>query len=426
MNKVNSILQEVLEKIEPPSEDLKFIDKSLKENISKIKSNIKKLKLKDVDLFVGGSFAKGTVIKKDYYDVDLFVRFGKKHKSGDFAKLTEKILSGMKPEKIHGSRDYFRIIIRDDFFIEVVPVRKISKLKDAENITDLSYSHVNYIKKKVKTQKIKDGIRLAKAFCYATKTYGAESYINGFSGYALELLVYHYKGFLNFLKAVSKLDGNKEVIDIERDYRNRNQVLMDVNQSKLNSPIILIDPTYKQRNALAALSDETLRRFQKAAKDFLSKPSLNAFEMEKKDLEAIENSAKKKKLEFVKLKISTERQKGDIAGSKMLKFFKYLGNEIIKLFEIKHNGFEYDGNKSAIAYFVVKPKKEIIFNGPRVKDEKNVSAFKRKHKKTFVKSGRVYAKEKIDYSLKKFLENFVKNKQGKKRMEEMNISKLEI
>ena len=38
---------------------------------------------------------------------------------------------------------------------------------------------------------------------------------------------------------------------------------MNLNASKLNSPIILIDPTYKQRNTLAALSNETFENFKK-------------------------------------------------------------------------------------------------------------------------------------------------------------------
>ena len=47
---------------------------------------------------------------------------------------------------------------------------------------------------------------------------------------------------------------------------------MDLNSSKLNSPIIPIDPTYKQRNVLAALSKETFEMFQKSCKEFLENP----------------------------------------------------------------------------------------------------------------------------------------------------------
>ena len=63
-------------------------------------------------------------------------------------------------------------------------------------------------KKKIKG-KILDEIRLAKAFCHANGCYGAESYIKGFSGYALELLVYHYGSFQKFVKAITKLIKTK-------------------------------------------------------------------------------------------------------------------------------------------------------------------------------------------------------------------------
>ena len=58
-----------------------------------------------------------------------------------------------------------------------------------------------------------------------------------------------------------------------------------MNSSKLTSPIILVDPTYKQRNALAALSEETFEKFKQASKKFLKNPSIKYFEIVKWDLE---------------------------------------------------------------------------------------------------------------------------------------------
>ena len=68
MQKYDSIFKEVLEKIEPPKETIKFIDNSLKDFLKKINKKIKFSKV-DAEVFIGGSFAKKTVIKKDYYDV---------------------------------------------------------------------------------------------------------------------------------------------------------------------------------------------------------------------------------------------------------------------------------------------------------------------------------------------------------------------
>src|SRR3989339_6977 len=224
--KINQILNQVLIQVEPSKEDLKLIDTSLKDFLKKFNQNLKKLKIK-AEVFIGGSFAKKTVIKKDSYDVDVFVRFDKKYDDKDLSGLTAKALKGFKNLlKVHGSRDYYRVIINSELYIE--------------------------------------------------------------------LIVYYYKGFINFLKAMTKVKKDKLVIDIEKYYKNKSVVLMDINSSKLNSPIILVDPTYKQRNTLAALSQETFNKFQTECSGFLKNPSIKSFEVQKTDLEKIKSDAIKK------------------------------------------------------------------------------------------------------------------------------------
>ncbi len=423
MKEVDNILKQVLARVEPPKKDLEIINTSLNEFKGRIEKEIRKLKLK-VEVFEGGSFAKKTIIKKDVYDVDIFIRFDEKYNGQDISKLVGKLLKGMKNVSvIHGSRDYFRIKKSEDFFIELIPVMKTKEPKKAENITDLSYSHVKYIKK-IKSKKILDEIKLAKAFCYATKTYGAESYINGFSGYAIELLVYYYGGFLKFIKEISKHKEGKIIIDIEKNYKKKNDVLLDMNTSKLDSPIILIDPTFKQRNALAALSEETFKRFKQACKKFLKSPSIKSFEIEKVDLEKVKKDALKKKYEFILLEAKTSKQEGDVAGTKLLKFYKHLEKEIARFFEIKNKGFNYEQKKSARFFFVVERKKELLIEGPFVKDEKNIKMFKKLHKKTFEKKGKLYSKEKIKYGIREFVENW--KKKYKKKLRDMSIRGLGI
>src|SRR3989344_4011283 len=440
--KVDDILKEILIKVEPSKEQLKNINKSLSQFKGKIEKQIKRHKL-DAVLFEGGSFAKKTIIKKDIYDIDLFLRFSEKFKANsgkicinsssrksqikgqNISKLTEKLLKGFKGRSvIHGSRDYFQIKESKDFFIELIPVIKVNNPKKAENITDLSYSHVKYINKKIKSQKILNEIKIAKAFCYATKTYCAESYINGFSGYSLELLIYHYKSFLNFIKTISKHKHGKIIIDIEKHYKNKNDVLLDMNSSKLGSPIILVDPTYKQRNALAALSEETFERFKQESRIFLKNPSIKNFEIKKIDLDKIKKDALNKKYEFILLELKTQKPAGAVAGSKLLKFYNHLGNEIKIFFELKNKGFEYNQEHSTRCFFAVKPKKEIIIEGPFTKDKKNTKTFKKLHKKTFYKSNKIYARERVNFSLKKFIENWKEKYQRK--INEMSISELNV
>jgi tRNA nucleotidyltransferase (CCA-adding enzyme) len=425
MNKeVKIILNQILEKIEPPIKDLEFIEEELKKFLKKLKLKIKFLKI-DAEIFIGGSYAKKTLIKKNKYDIDLFLRFDKKYK-GNISELTFKILEDFKKVLlIHGSRDYFNVEISPFAFFEIVPVLKINNYRMVENITDLSYFHVKYINKKIKNKKILDDIKIAKAFCYANNCYGAESYIRGLSGYSLELIVYYYGGFFKFIKSIAKSKSNEKIIiDIEKQYRSKSLILLDINESKLKSPIILIDPTYKQRNTFAALSDETFERFKKICQDFLKNPSIKFFEEKKIDLEEIKNNAKKNRLEFVLIEARTIKQKGDVAGSKLLKFYKHFEEEFSRFFDIKNKGFNYNGNKSARSFFVVKPKKEILIKGPFVGDDKNIKKFKKKHKITFVKNKKINTKQKIDFTLKEFFNHW--KKKNNRKIKEMYVEKLEL
>lgn len=422
----SQIFQEVLQKINPPEIEIRDIEYSLEMFLQNLKSKMLKEKI-NAEVFVGGSFAKKTVIKKNNYDVDIFIRFDEKEYQGkELSEILRKVLdeTGEIYQEVKGSREYFRIKKHDNFSFEIIPVLKVKNPKDSENITDLSYSHVKYINKKIKDKKILDEIKIAKAFCYATNTYGAESYIKGFSGYALELLVYHYRTFMNFAKAIAKSRDEKIIIDIEKFYKNKNEILMNLNSAKLQAPIILIDPTYKQRNVTAALSKETFEIFKKACVKFIKNPSVKSFELEKKDLKKIEENAIKKKQEFVFVEIHTERQEGDIAGTKMLKFKEFLEKEIERYFVVRESGFEYDSGQTSRSYFVVEKKKEIIFNGPKINDKKNVLAFKKMHKKTLVVRGKLMAKEKNNFSAKGFLEDWKKKNYGK--MVDMSISEIKV
>lgn len=416
------IFSNVLEKINPSKEELNSIKKVTKEFKESLELEIKKLNI-EADVFVGGSFAKGTLIKKRPYDVDVFVRFEKKDK--DISDLTEKILSKVKIGKktrIHGSRDYFKADVSQDLFFEIIPVLKISRPKEAENITDLSYFHVGYVKRKLNTQKLLDETKITKAFCHATKCYGAESYISGFSGYAIELLINHYKSFMKFLNAVVKMK-ERIFIDTEKMYKSKLEISMNMNSAKMNSPIVIIDPTYRERNALAALSEITFKKFQKECERFLRNPSEEMFETKDIDAEKIKKSIKGN-AEFAEIILETDRQEGDIAGSKLQKFYRHLLGEFEKSYKIEKTNFEYSEEKEAKCIFVVKKKDKILFNGPDETDKKNVAKFKKMHKTIFSKKGRLYAEEKITKNVDEFVKDW-KSKNCEK-IREMGIVGMKI
>ena len=436
MTKINQILKQQIELIKPDKKTLEKISKTSDKFVKELREKLKKKKI-NADVFIGGSLAKKTIVKKDKYDVDIFVRFDKKYENTEISMLLGKILN-KNAKKIHGSRDYYQRAV-NKIIMEIVPVIKIKKQQEAQNITDLSYFHVNYINKIInKNKKLADEIILAKTFCHANNCYGAESYIHGFSGYALELLICYYGSFLRFIKSISlvslknkseknrssksnRLSDNRIIIDSANFYKNKEEILRELNESKINSPIILIDPTFKERNALAGLSPETFIKFKKICQEFLRKPSNEFFKI--KNIK--EELKRKYKNKLITLAIKTNKQAGDIAGTKSKKFFEFFASKLEKNFIVKLKEFDYKEKENlAYFYFVIDKKKNEIVKGPPVTNIHNLTRFKKVHKNAFIKNHIAYARISHNLGFKEFIKIF-KTKE-KKIIKEMSVKGIEL
>ncbi len=377
-------------------EELKLISVSRVEvlRFEKIaKDFIASLKAKGVSAFVGGSLAKNTLIKKEKQDVDIFVVFDF---GEDILKL-EKVLKMVKLpgelRKVHGSRDYFQIDC-GDVVLEVIPVVKNNDPELAENVTDVSLGHVKFVVGELKKNpKLADEIRLAKAFCFANRVYGAEGYVRGFSGYALEVFVIYYGSFIKFFKGI----GKRRVVDPLKCFRNEREVLSEINASKLQSPIVLVDPTYKYRNVTAGLGVESFERFLKVAKEFLKSPSLDFFELKEVDVDEMKNFARKKKARFVEVELRTDRQEGDIAGTKMKKLLDFFARELERNGQkVLRKEFDYSGlGQRAVGYIIVLEKLEVEVRGPSVGLEDCVKVFRGVHRDAFKKGKFWFVRRKI-------------------------------
>ncbi|MEK6898500.1 MAG: nucleotidyltransferase domain-containing protein [Nanoarchaeota archaeon] len=416
---MNSVINSFKKSLVPERDFLSEMTSETKEFIKLLEGEIRKQKAR-ADVFIGGSFVKGTMLKSEKYDVDIFVRFNSEDKILGLEKIISKVVKkiGKKCLKVHGSRDYFQIDM-GEFCFEVVPVLKISRPKDALNVTDLSYFHVNYVKRKARG--LEGEIRLAKAFFKASGVYGAESYIQGFSGYGVECLIIHYKSFLKMLKSI--VSSNEQIIiDSGKHYRNSREVLIELNESKRKGPIVLVDPTFKERNVLAALNKESFDKVRELAGRFLKAPSERFFIADEINLEALKRKAVKAKAELLVFNIETQRQAGDIAGTKMKKFSRFVERYLEKQYSILASEFDYSGADKAKVYFIVKPKKEVILRGPPAFMSEYVGVFRKKHRNAVLKRGRWYASAKVG-NAQDYAELLIKDK---KILEQMDISKVEL
>ncbi|MCH8004418.1 MAG: CCA tRNA nucleotidyltransferase [Nanoarchaeota archaeon] len=412
---MKKLLSEVINEIKPSNEYEKEILGKANNIIYKINKNIK-----DAKAVLGGSGAKGTWLKT--FDADVFVKFNYnkfKDKSDKLSDNLEKFLKkNFKITRLHGSRDYFQIK-KGKFTFEIVPILDIKRSEQAKNITDVSPLHSNFV---LKHKKLIDEMRLTKQFFKAADVYGAESYIRGFSGYVCEILTVYYGSFLKLIRAIPKWK-EKTVIDVKKFYKKKN-VFTEINKSKLTSPLIVIDPVQKDRNAAAALDQEKFEVLKHRAKEFSKKPSKKFFEIKLLTENDIIKKFQKNKL--IMLKAKPLNKKEDVAGAKMLKAFHFIEkNLIFNGFNIIESDMLWHAKTSSLFYYALekdKLPKTIAIPGPPLKIKRHVLLFKKSHKKTFVKNKRIFAIEKRKFSnARDLIKNIIKTTNVKD-----NINKIEI
>ena len=382
---------DLISRIRPSKEEKKLIEDAAEEIIKKLR------KIKYITPIIGGSISKDTYLKGTN-EVDIFVKFNYKKYKSKTDKISDILYKDLKKlfkvSIIHGSRDYFHIKYKG-ITIEIVPILDIKKPEQALNVTDLSPLHISFVKK---YPKLRDEIRLLKSFCKANSLYGAESYISGFSGYAIEVLVIHYKSFKNALRNSLKWKI-KTVIDAKKELKNP---LKELNPSKTVSPLIIIDPVDKSRNITASLSAENFNKFKKLAGEYLKNPSEKFFEKK--------NKVPKGSFAII---ITALGGKNDVVGSKIVKVMKYIKNNLNKEgFVVKSSGWFWE--KEVVFWFKVKNKslpKNVMRKGPPVNLEEHAENFRKKYKNNFVKNNFVYARVKRkETNFKKFTNILLKEK----------------
>jgi tRNA nucleotidyltransferase (CCA-adding enzyme) len=405
--KYKPIFEKVLEQIRPSASEKKKTLKHVNAFVSLLNSELSRLKIK-AKAMLGGSYAKATWLSGDY-DVDVFVKFDPKYEGKkSISDLLESALLKFEVERLHGSRDYFQV--KNEVNLEIIPVLAIKKSADAKNVTDFSPLHVNWVNKTGK--EFKDDIMLAKRFCKAAGCYGAESYIRGFSGHVVDILVTHYKGFLPFLKAALKWKP-KVVIDPNNEYKGK--ALFTLNESKIQGPLVVIDPVQPDRNAAAALTRENLDKFIAHAKKFLEKPSFDLF-----------NPIPFNPVKFKGLlvEVLTIKNKEDVAGVKMVRAFEYCRNALSD-FGIKQADWEWDRKSKGLWYFALKKYElpsEYEWRGPPVKIKDHADAFRKQYSDTYEKKGYLCTKLKRKLtSAKEVLSEALKSAYVKERVKSIKL-----
>lgn len=209
--------------------------------------------------------------------------------------------------------------------IDIVPCYEVESAEKIKSAVDRTPFHVRYIEKNLPST-LSDEVRLLKHFLTANKIYGADAKTEGFSGYVCELLIIRYDGFAEVLKAVSKWNAG-EVIDLENYYKK--DEYSQLRKNFKNQPLILIDPTDRNRNTTAPVSVGSFLRFRKLAKEFLDKPSEKFFSEKKLQPITTRELAQKlsqRKTELLMVKFTPPKVVPDILWPQLRRFAERLQN----------------------------------------------------------------------------------------------------
>ena len=338
------------------------LDKIAEELMGLLNKNASNKKV-NVEFRFSGSYAKGTWIKNES-DIDIFAIF---NSEGEMKNLSSLVPKNFIPA--FGTRKYFKGLF-NGIKVEIVPVLRFSDINLVENSIDLSTLHSNYINSSLSNSQKKDVIIL-KAFCKANNCYGSETYMHGFSGYSLEVLIKEFGSFTALMEAVNSW---------------KPPILIGKTSNKNIYPIFLSDPTNIKRNICASVNEENLSKFVLAMKRFYLSPSFDFFI--KKSIKT--NVLKEVKERGTKLFIFNTKiiEPRDVFLSKYVKNLDKLIKEL-KAEDIEIYSFDVDFNeKSAILFLQVKnvPKaKTKIVYGPDVFSAADIiKNFINVHKKVFI------------------------------------------
>ncbi|MCX8182527.1 MAG: CCA tRNA nucleotidyltransferase [Candidatus Methanomethyliaceae archaeon] len=269
MSGLREVLAEVINRVKPNAKDREMVMSV----VNKIKGNLEKearARGLKVRVEIEGSLAKDTWVATDR-DIDLFIIFP----HGTSKEVVKEV--GLELAKAgvgegwrlgYAEHPYVEAFV-GGYTVDIVPSVEIGEGERPVTAVDRTPLHTKFVLKKL-DERMRDDVRLLKQFMKGIGVYGAELKVGGFSGYLCELLVINYGSFQGVLQEATKWKG-RTVIDYMKYYREGEA------EQVFDSPLVIIDPVDRRRNAAAAVSLQCYATFIAAANRFLEKPSVEYF-----------------------------------------------------------------------------------------------------------------------------------------------------
>ncbi|MFH0713747.1 MAG: CCA tRNA nucleotidyltransferase [Candidatus Micrarchaeota archaeon] len=345
---------------------------------AKVIANLEKFLPKNAKVTFVGSAARDTGLRGDR-DIDLFVAFPREMDEDKIVKLTFNAAKKAVKTKwvTHYAEHPYLQTIAGDFQVEVIPCFQVEPHTGIKSAVDRSPLHMEYLQKKL-TQRQRRDVRVMKKLLKVNGVYGAEVTIGGFSGLVCEQLMLKYGDLESLLREATEWRP-PVIVDYEGSWNSETkQGKTALLQKFKDTGLILIDVIDKNRNAAAAITNESLAKFILLSRAFVKKPSLEFFKEKKVKINVSKINAMLKKRGTVFITI--EVKKPDFVDDIIFPQFKRSEKNIAR--ELQRVGFNVIGScdlyeKGQLLFEVqnnmLPAVKQII--GPLAWDTANVAKF---------------------------------------------------
>jgi tRNA nucleotidyltransferase (CCA-adding enzyme) len=410
-----NLRKKILEKILPSDDENKKINQIIELLTEKIKTRIKSSKY--IVSFIeaeGSTGMKETHLKGDS-DVDLFVALDIKHYEDLLNIESRKIVvkrnkelfldlctNIFKPALQSANAENIKLTYAEHPYIsaklkninlDLVGCFDINRNYIEENgpitAVDRTPHHSKFIRDNLKPR-MRDDVRILKAFFRAAHVYGDKSAVGrfGFTGFSSELLIYHFKNIENLFNSFSQIP--KTPIDF---YGRPRKKIENINHFK-DDYFIIIDPIDKNRNVASSISSRAFKYAHKKMQEFQKDQNMDYFI--RKEIPANIKIDQEYKDNYVVLELESDQSRHYTEVRD--KLYSY-ANSLKHQLQFENTGEKRFGKTLFEVYFegidfslVYHTEKGIVSEkykrkGPPVKDKKNFKRFKAKHPDLFVENG---------------------------------------
>ena len=372
---LDKLLDPIRNELRPKAEDERRLENARKTVVGRLRRALPD----QVEIGLMGSVAKGTALRNNN-EIDVFLLFPRSYSVQKMAKegmaYAKKAMYGLPTEVSYAQHPYLKARI-DGVKVDIVPAFKMERGQELGSAVDRSQLHTPWANARLDA-KMRDDVRLLKQFTKSLGVYGAQSRVEGFSGYLCELLVIHYGSFAKVLEAASAWRG--PVLDPGKHH--------DVEKAREMFPeaaMVVIDPVDPARNVAAVVSHTSVSRFVLGAREFLKKPSRQAFFREKEVHSASRLRAmiKARGTTTVALFMPSPELVEDILWPQLRKTAQVLRARLEKNeFRVFGHYFWADSRRAVILFELMEGQLPAVVRriGPPVRAGKDVEAFLHAHR----------------------------------------------